>query len=483
MKLRNAVASGVKWQAINITGRYALGLVVFTVLTRLLSPSDFGLIAIITTYLFFVGIVSDQGLGTAIIKQEPLSDDHLHSAFWFGLIASLVLFVTTLLAAPMIARLLAQPDLKPLLQWSSPILIINALAAVQNVLFIRKMAFRTVATRALTANILGGATGLIAAFSGAGVWALVAQQIAISLGAAIFLWISSSYRPRLSLSTPHLLELMKTGAPVCANSILWSISSRLEQLVLGRYFGPAVLGIYVVGGKLPELARTITQYPLADISLPAMSSLQNDRQKLVEAVRKGMELNALISIPIFVILAVSSRDLVPLLFGSQWTAAAPICSVLSIYAMVGVLQVFVYPCMVASGSANRFVLLNAGSLILVILSCFAGYAFGIYVLMYCLIGSSIAVWFVALMHLHRRIGLHPITYLRPCLAPLLSSALAALIYMTLYLKLDSIAAIFRLLSCGFVSTLVYTALAYLLNRKALGALLLMLQSAMLPSSK
>jgi PST family polysaccharide transporter len=165
------------------------------------------------------------------------------------------------------------------------------------------------------------------------------------------------------------------------------------------------------------LAKTISIEPLAGISLPTLSKIQNDRGQMRQTIYDGMELNATVSCAIFVGLAVISSDLVPLLFGTKWAAAAGVSSLLSVYALINALLVFVSPALVASGGAGRYVILNlwlgAGALI----ACVVGIQFGLTYLVLGLAANTLIIAVPALLFLRNRIGLSPLRYCRPCLVP------------------------------------------------------------------
>jgi len=314
-----------------------------------------------------------------------------------------------------------QPQLAPLLRWSSIGLVVTSLASVQNALLQRELNFRAVAIRVLVANTVGGVFAVALAFAGFGVWSLVVQQLASSLASTVYLCTASNYRPGLSLSLPHLRELLRLSSSLAASSVLWFLSTRLDQLIIGRVFGAPTLGLYVVGGRIPELARTLTHQVIAEVSLPALSRLQHDPDRVRSAVYLGMQLNAPVAFAVCVGLAVVANDLVRLLFGDAWSASGPICQLLAIYALVNTLQVFFHPALLASGGAGKYVYLNVLHLGGVLLACAAGAVYGIYFLAASLIVNGLVVALPALLFLRHRLGLSPWRYCRPCLEPLVGS--------------------------------------------------------------
>jgi len=443
MTLKHKVAHGLKWQAIQLVGRQLLSLVVFTLLARLLDPSAFGLIGLVTVYLALVTMFVDQGISAALIQRQDLQPEHLDTAFWFNMGCAVILCLATQVLAKPISAFLGNPDLAPLLRVASLGMIIGATGIIHSTLFVKSMDFRRPTLRALIANATGGAVGIGMALAGYGVWSLVGQQLAVLITGASFLWIVSSYRPSLRFSPVHLRELFGVSSSVFATSFLWFLSSRLDQLVIGRFAGASALGQYVVAGKIPELAKLATHQPLAEVSLPALSRLQHDHKKLCQTIYQGMELNALLSFAVFVGLAAVSSDLVPFLFGSQWTPAAGMCALLSLYALVNVLQVFFHPTLLASGGIGKYVLLNVCHALGVFVACIVGVQFGTPWLVFGLILNGLVMVIPGLIFLQRRIGLSPLLYCKPCFIPALASlSMVIMIWISsVLLPMDSMLAI------------------------------------------
>ena len=421
MTLKSQVARGLKWQAISIVGKQLLSLVVVTTLARLLEPSAFGLVSLVAVYLGFVTMFVDQGIGIALIQRQDLKPEHMDAAFWFNLSCAVILCLGTMALAGPISALFKEPRLVPLLRWSSLGLVIGASSEIHATLFTKAMDFRRPVIRALTANAVGGVVGVGMALAGCGVWSLVGQQLAGATAGAVFLWSMSPYRPSLRFSLPHLRELFDFSLSAFAPSLLWYFWTRIDQVVIGRFAGMPMLGLYVIAGKMPNLANMVTGQPLTTVSLPSMARLQDDHAKMRQIVCHGMELNAVISFATFVGLAAVASDLVPILFGTKWAAAAVLCSLLSLNSLVVALQVFLYPVLLASGGIGKYVWLSACQAIGVLVVCMIGIQFGVTYLVLGLLLNSLVIAAVGLQFIHQRIGLRPSQYCKPCLVPALAS--------------------------------------------------------------
>jgi O-antigen/teichoic acid export membrane protein len=421
MSLRAQVALGLKWQAIMIVGRQLLSLVIFGILARLLDPTDFGLMGLTYVYLMLTNMLTDQGLSTALIQRVDLQKEHWDTAFWFNIACALFLCAGTIICANPIAILLGEADLAPLLRWSSTCMIFSAVSAVTGTKFAKELDFRQPALRTLVAHLIGGGIGIGMALSGFGIWALVGQQVTTSFAGMIFLWIVSKYRPAFRFSFSHLRDLFPVSSSVFLNTLIWFFTARLDQLVIGRFAGAGSLGLYVVAGKIPEILKTAGDQAIAEVSMPALSKLQGDHGRMRQAIHRGMGLNAVVMFAIFVGLAAVATDLVPLLFGAKWAAASDLCSLLSVLSLSHALGVFIYPALLAAGLGWKYVGLGVSYALGVLVACLVGIQFGVTQLVIALIVNSLVQAVPCFLLLHRQIGLGPLLYYKPCLAPACAS--------------------------------------------------------------
>ncbi|MEO6002495.1 MAG: lipopolysaccharide biosynthesis protein [Opitutus sp.] len=472
MTLKSQVSRGLKWQVINIAGKQLLSLVVFTTLARLLEPAAFGLLALIALYTYFASLLADLGIGIALVQRKNLEKAHLDTAFWFNIGCNAVLCVTTILLADTISRWMGEPKLAPLLRVASFGLLIGAVSSVQSTLFTKNLDFRLPTIRALIGNLVGGAVGVVMALMGFGVWALVGQLLAGSCAGTIFVCSASPYRPSMTFSFRHLRDLLKVGSAVFANALIWFVSSRLDQLIIGRFAGVPALGLYVVAGKVPDMIKTATQQPIVEVSVPALAKLQDDHPRMRDAIYRGMELNAFVMFPLFVGISVTARDLVPFLFGAKWAPAATLCSLLAIYSLINALQLFFYPALLASGVTGKYVFLNAVQSVGVLVACIIGVQFGVSYLVFALMCNSLILAVPAMLFLRRQIGLSLSEYCRPCVLPGMGSLLMASSVWLLTTGLASTAWVGLRLSISIVlGAGVYIGFSFVLNRSPLNNLI------------
>lgn len=335
MNLRERAAKGVFWSLIQKWGRAAIAALSFVVLSRLLGPEAFGLVALASVFLDFVEIFLDQGFSAAIIQRPEVDRKHLDTAFWISIATGTLLTVVNIAASGFIATFFHEPRLAPILSVLSLGYIFNALSTTQLAVLQRKLAFKSLAARSLIAAVVGGVVGIGMAFAGFGVWSLVGQNLAKSIAAAVILWGSSDWRPGFNVSMERYKELFGFGINIVGNNILNVTIRHADDFLIGYFLGPTMLGLYTVGYQLLLIIIRLVTEITNTVAFPAFSRLQHEPERMRRAFYKVTQYTSLISFPIFIGLAVLAPEVIPTVFGAKWVPSIPVMQVLS---MIGILQ-------------------------------------------------------------------------------------------------------------------------------------------------
>jgi len=419
--LQQKAVHGLKWQAIEIVGRQILSLVVFTTLARLLDPSAFGLLGLVGVYLALVNVFADQGISAALVQRSKLSDGHLDSAFFFVVGCATFLCLATVSAAGLLARFFAEPQLATLLRWSSLSLIINALGGVHAAQFARELNFRPTALRAMVGNLVGGAVGVAMAFGGYGVWALVGQQLAGAVAGVVFLWKKSPWRPGFNFRFRHLREIMAISLPVFATSLIWAITGRADQFLIGKFLGPLSLGFYSAATRVGDLAKSSLFQPLGAVALPALSRVKDDSGRFHSAIDRALDMNAMLSLPCLLGLSAVATQLIPLLLGMKWLESGMMLQLLAVWVLLHGFWCIAHYAMLASGHAQATFYISLAHAIGMVIGCLAGLQFGVRGVLFGLIANELLMNVPRLYLFSKYTGYSPGRYLRPFFAPALAA--------------------------------------------------------------
>jgi len=335
MNLRQKAAKGIFWSVIQKWGRAVISIVTFVVLSRLLAPEAFGLVALATVFTVFIELFLDQGFGAAIVQRAEIEPEHLDTAFWINILTGLILTGSLIAASGFVATLFDEPRLASVLRWLSLSFILSALSSTQISILQRKLAFKNLAARSLAASTVGGAVGIGMAFAGFGVWSLVAQDLATNLAGLVILWGSSDWRPGFKVSMKHYKDLFSFGVSILGNHALTILIRRSDDLLIGYYLGPTLLGFYTIGYQLLLVIIRLVTEVTNSVAFPAFSRIQNEPERMRRAFYNVTQYTSLFAFPVFIGLAALAPELVPAIFGEKWTPSIPVMQVLS---LIGILQ-------------------------------------------------------------------------------------------------------------------------------------------------
>lgn len=340
--------AAMSWSYVSSVGRTGMTLLVSLVLARLLGPEVFGLIAMANVYIFFVELLARQGLLPALIQRSRLTPEHLDTAFWTTASAVAVLTPVSMLLSGPWAAVNGLPDLQAVIIGLSPVLTLKGLSIVQMARLHRRMDFRTLAFCTNGAVFVGAVVGLSMAWAGAGVWALVGQQLAVAVVESLAVWLTSDWRPSWRFRREALRDLWSFSAHATVASLGGFLGRRADALLIGLFFGPVAVGLYRMAARLVETALEVAVGGLQSVTLPELSRRQHDREGLSDRAVELVRMGAGIASPIFLVLLISSDHLMAVL-GPEWEAAAAPLKILSILAAFQVAAALWGPMLQAAG--------------------------------------------------------------------------------------------------------------------------------------
>jgi PST family polysaccharide transporter len=308
----------VKWSVlIEVVSRTAQP-VIFLVLARLLTPSDFGLSSAAAIVIGFSQMLWDAGLGKALVQTKEDVDSAANVVFWVNSALGAVIYVTLFAAAPWIAAFFDSVGFVPVLRVLGIRVIILSLCSVQQALLQRGMSFRQLFGVKLVTAVIPGLFSIPMALAGWGVWALVAGSLAGALVNLILLWRGSSWRPKINIQWSVARRLISFGLWVVGESLVgWFITSG-DNLVVGHFLGVQALGIYTVAWNIGLIVFGLLISPLQPVLFSAFSRLQDDRIALIHAFDRANRIVGSISLPVGVGMLLVASSFVDIFLGPKW---------------------------------------------------------------------------------------------------------------------------------------------------------------------
>ncbi len=298
-----------------------LRLLVLAIMARLLSPADFGIVGAALVVVGFSAIFSQLGLAPAIVQRPVLERRHLEAAFSASVLLGLLLGVLLWVSAPFAARFFHIAGVEPVLRVLAWIFPLDGLSAIAESQVQRELRFRWLATMEVLTFVLGyGVVGVVLALLGAGVWALVAAQMAQTALYTIILVVTRPPAVRLLPDRAALGELMYYGGGFTASKIANYFALQVDNLVVGRWLGAAALGFYGRAYELMAGPPHLLGDAVDRVLFPAMASIQIDTRRLADAYRRGVALMGLIMLPASLVLFIVAPELILAMLGPRWTA-------------------------------------------------------------------------------------------------------------------------------------------------------------------
>ncbi|KEP75261.1 hypothetical protein HR12_36200 [Microbacterium sp. SUBG005] len=465
---RKKAVSGAGWVAADKWSNRLTSLVILTVLGRLLTPADFGVVAIATAFLAFVAVFADQGFARALVQRSELPNVYPTTSFWVSLGSSLVLGTLVALTAPFVSAIFNGGDtLTQVIQLSSIALVLNAIASTPAALLERNFDFRALAIRRFSGTVTGGVAAVIAAFAGLGVWSLVLQTLVTATVSLVTLWLASSWRPSLSFSLTALRHLWGVGSSIIGMELVSLVNSQADRLLIGAALSPEAVGYYYLAIRVVAIMVDLFSAVFSGASLTTFSRLQNDRPRLLAWFYKLTSMSSTTAIPIFALALVTAPVMIPFIFGSQWGPSVILFQVLSLLGALNAVAYFDRSVLIAIGKAKAAFLLTLGQAVLGVVLVVVAVPWGVMAVAIAVTTRQYLYWPMRLVTLKRNVGVSPTKYLGQWLRPFLTSVVAIIPSVVLTVAWPDFASSapigFVALNVALVS-LIYGLGVWLLNR-------------------
>jgi len=357
--------------------RYGLQLISTAILARLLSPRDYGLIAMVTVITSFIEMFKDLGLGTSTIQRQEINHNQVSNLFWINVASSSFVALILALFAPLISQFYHEPRLVNITLALAATLLISGLVVQHSAILRRQMRFMALANIQIGSIIVGIIIGISMAWYGAGYWALIGMSISMQLSRVVLSWYFCRWRPSLPIRKTGVLPLVKFGGHLTIGIIANYFSNNTDNILIGRFLGANMLGLYSKAYNIMMLPIRQIRVPLSNVAIPAFSSIANDPIRFKRYYAKFVKRLALITIPLMIFLLIHSYEIIYLLLGKQWLGAVGVFRIFCIIAIIEPLIGTKDLVMVALGQSKRYLVWSTINSFFKVLSFVIGLHWGI----------------------------------------------------------------------------------------------------------
>ena len=325
---RRKVFSGLFWVYLETICAQAVTFVVTIILARLLSPADYGIIALVMVFVNVANVFVTSSFSFALIQKNDADDLDYQTMFWFNIVVSFLLFAVLFVIAPTVANYYDIPLLSPVLRVLALKIPLSAYNSIQLAKVSHDLNFKKSFMSTFGSTILSGAIGIVMAYTGYGIWALVVQVISNILFNTVFLMTIVKWLPKLQFSFIRLLPLINYGWKLLATGFMFTGYSELCKLIIGKRYSADDLGYYDKGTQFPHFIASNVDSTINRVLFPALSNQQDDRIRLKEITRRSAKTSAYIMTPILFGLAITAPTIVHLLLTDKWLPCVPFIQIM-----------------------------------------------------------------------------------------------------------------------------------------------------------
>ena len=331
--LKKKTVKGVAWTSLDQVLNLGFGFVIGVILARILSPSDYGLLAMIAVFNAIAMAFVNSGFGNALIRKPDLNEDDNTTAFSFNIVVAIVMIGVLWVIAPWVAQFYDKPILTSLLRAEAFLLVISSLRIVQNTQLTRALNFKAKMIINVASQIIAGVIAIIAAYRGYGVWALVIMHYVSGITGLVLLWVISPWRPRGNWNKASFGYLWGYGSKLLASGLLDTVYSNIYPIIIGKLFSAADLGQYTRAKGYASIPSQGLTGVIQQVTFPVLSKIQDDDQRLGDSYRRMLRFTVFLVFPIMIGMAALAYPLVVALVTDKWAQCVPYLQVICFASM------------------------------------------------------------------------------------------------------------------------------------------------------
>jgi len=322
--LKHKVFTGMAWNSVDKFAIQGIGFIIGIALARILMPADYGLIGMLAIFFAFSDLFVGSGFSMALIQKSDRTEVDYSTIFHFNLVIGLVSYLILFFTAPFIAQFFNAPQLIALTRVLSLSVIINSLAIVQQTRLMIQMDFKTQAIISLFAVVISGFVGILLAYQGLGVWALVGQMLTAASIRTVFLFYLNKWLPLFAFNASSFRQLFGFSSNLLGAALVATIVNNLYSILIGKIFAARDLGFYTRAKQYPEVLSNTLSTVLQGVTFPILASLQNDREKMVSVYGRLMRMVVFFVVPALTLSAILAEPFIRFFLTEKWMPVVPL---------------------------------------------------------------------------------------------------------------------------------------------------------------
>ena len=335
--IREDTIIALAWKFLERVMYQIASLLVQIVLARLLSPREFGVMAIVLVFITLSNAIVQTGLSNAIVQAKECSRKDYASVLMLSLILSAFIYIIIYVFSPLIGEFYSQPEIAIYLRVLSIVLFINSFIGIQNAHALREMNTKAVFKATVSGAIISGVCAIASAFFGFGIWALVVQTIVMQVASSITLAVADKWVPPIAITLANARNFWVYGWKITASGLLFNGYQNAFDLIIGKSFSTNTLGLFSQGRRIPFVVSNSFDGSIQSVMLAALSRLADDTNAFKQALRRAIKTSVLVTSPVMLAMAALASQFIPVVFGDSWIDAIPYFRIFAIgYSLVSI---------------------------------------------------------------------------------------------------------------------------------------------------
>lgn len=399
--LKEKALNGFKWTFLDNVGRLGGQFIIGIVLARILTPEDFGLIGMLTIFIVIGRSLTNSGFGQALIQKQNADRIDFSTVFYFNIFTSIIIYLIIFVGSPLIAKFYREPQLVLLTKILCLEFILNAFSLIHTTYLQKNLKFKAPSIIGIISVVISGATSIVLALKGIGVWALVTNTVLQSLITTVLLWKVSKWRPLPIFSIKSLKSLFAYGSKILVAGILNSVFKNIYFLVIGRFFQAESLGYYTRANQFTNLPLNTITLVITKVTYPVFSSIQDDIPKLTIGYTKSIRMLSAVALPLMGIMYIIARPIIMIVLGDKWLPVVPYWQIMCLYSWIYVVYTINNLIITAKGYSGYYLRIQITNKILIVLSILVTYRYGITTMIYGHMAATIVTYIIGSLYLKK----------------------------------------------------------------------------------
>ena len=392
--LKNRAVHGAKWSFIDNISNSGVTFLVGLILARLLTPAEYGIMAMIAIFIAVSNSIVDSGFSNALIRKVRIDRVDYNTVFVFNLIVSIVLYILLYTSAPAISLFFKEPVLTNVLRVIGLILIVNALGIIPRTILVRGIDFKTQTKVSIISSVSSGLVGVGMAIMGFGVWSLVWQQLSRQILNSLFLWIFCKWIPQWEFSIKSFKEMFGFGYKLLLSGLLDTLYKNIYYVIISRCYSPAQLGQYSRAEQFNMIFSSNLTSIVQRVSYPVLSSIQEEPERLREAYRQIIKTTMLVTFACMLGLAAVAKPLIIILIGEKWLPAVSFLQIICFSGMLYPLHAINLNILQVKGRSDLFLKLEIIKKTIAVFPILIGIFYGIEYMLWGSVLTSFIAYFL-----------------------------------------------------------------------------------------